>query len=71
MRKKIYIGVAFSMLVSVMFPAYSQAQEEPVAETITVLDAPFLGNLTSASKPSSQEYEIIYPPHPGYDPTMN
>ncbi|KFX00685.1 YolA family protein [Pectobacterium carotovorum] len=64
MRKKIYIGVAFSMLVSVMFPAYSQAQEEPVAEVITAFDSPLLENPTSANESSSQDYKPLRAPAP-------
>ncbi|RJL50836.1 YolA family protein [Pectobacterium carotovorum] len=62
MKKNIYIGFAFSMLVSAVFPAYSQ--EEPVAETITALDSPFLENPTSANETSSQDYKPLRAPAP-------
>ncbi|GKW10895.1 YolA family protein [Pectobacterium punjabense] len=64
MRKKIYIGFAFSMLVSAVFPAYSQDIEEPVAEAITAFDSPLLENPTSANESSSQDYKPLRAPAP-------
>ncbi len=59
MRKKIYIGVAFSMLVSVMFPVYSQAQEEPVAEVITAFDSPLLADESPENKTGIEFYDLL------------